>query len=130
MAFMKFREPNHVLWRGVRPAHDGEQVYVDKAIVDGTAVLYTVAAGKIFYLCSWTASGYFVAPGGHGILSVYDAVPAEDFRITILRTALTFGHQLSGNFWPPLEVPATYSIRIFASNANVTMYGSIHGWVE
>ena len=39
---MEYREPNQVLWRGVRPAHNGTQVQGYAAVVGiATAAMYT-----------------------------------------------------------------------------------------
>jgi len=75
MALMKFREPNQVRRVGVRPAHDGTQVLERGSADNATVVLYTVPAGKVFYLCHAWLNVQGVAAGSV-YLAIYDGVPA------------------------------------------------------
>jgi len=130
MALMKFREPNQVRRVGVRPAHDGTQVLERGSADNATVVLYTVPAGKVFYLCHAWLNVQGVAAGSV-YLAIYDGVPAV-WRL-LYTTAVpinTFYTVGEGNYYPPIEIPTTYSLRINSVGANCTARGLIHGWVE
>lgn len=130
MAVMSFREANHVLWRGVRPAHDGTQIIEYKYANNNTQVLYTVPAGEVFYLCGFVIAAFTTAVEGYIGLAIYDAVPAQ-YRVLQygIGGADTY-REITKSYWPPLEIPATYSLRNVSGAATVHIYTNIHGWVE
>lgn len=130
MAMMKFREPNHVLWRGVRPAHDGTQVLEDGEANNSTVILYTVGAGKTFYLCGYSLGIYATAALNSSALGVYNAVPALVTVLHRVRTAVDFPLHITKSYWPPIEIRATYSVRLWSAIVTLFVRGCIHGWVE
>ena len=130
MALMKFREPNQVKWQGVRPGHNGTQVLADGQCDNSTIILYTVPAGKVFYWCGWNMIAYGPAAAGDSYLYIYTAVPAIWRRIQRFFYAITDSRALSKSYWPPLEIPEGYSIRLVSTVVGHALQGSIHGWVE
>lgn len=130
MAMMHFREPNQVKWVGVRPGHNGEQIIKQTNVANGTVVVYTVTVGKTLYLCTaelayvavgaaraelWVESGGGVYLAGLLMLVGQAAVVGDPHIIT---------------FWPPLEVPSQYVIKLRSWAAAPQVYGMIYGWEE
>jgi len=75
MALMTYREANQVLWRGVRPAHNGTLVYDTFAIENNALSMYTVPAGQTLFLCNVIMSYLAIAAGRYAVY-VNTAVPA------------------------------------------------------
>lgn len=130
MGVMEFREPNQVLWRGVRPAHNGTQIAKDKTITNGTAIVHTVTAAKTFFLTAATFSVFGSAAAQRGELFVRDADDLNPYLIFLLGLGAA-GHFSEGlPFNPPLEIPAGYDVCIFSNDANLGAAAFIHGWEE
>jgi len=130
MALMHFREFNQAKWKGVRPAHRGTQVVKDGVAEGALVILWPGSATQVFYLTSWTLGVMIGAAGDWGSLGAYDAVPASWYRIALIRKTALDGGELAGNFWPPLEIPLNYTVRIETNAAGCFAYASVHGWIE
>lgn len=130
MAVTKHREPNQAKWVGMRPGHNGEQVFEAGAVDNGTTILYTVPAGKVFCWCGWNAVSAGNAYNVKTFLEVYDAVPALSLSVQRFGSAVNSALALSRTYWPPVEIIAGYSIRIRSTLANISLYCGINGWVE
>ena len=130
MAVAKFREPNRARWVGVRPGHDGEQVMILGAIVNATAIVYTVPAGKMLYLCEWMLADMDNATGAmyFSIRNVADVWVRDLAGIRIVVASSWISDH--GNAWPPIEVPAGYDLYAYSSGAGLTARCSAHGWIE
>lgn len=130
MALMKFREPNEMLWVGIRPGHRGTQVLEWKLADNATEIVYTVPAGKVFYLTffSWYSSRNINA---WGAVAVWDTTPAE-WRRLIRMSGFTgeAGNAGAVSLSFPIEIPAAYSIRVKSSAAGFSAGCTVHGWVE
>ena len=127
---MLYREPNMVKWVGVRPGHNGTQIAKYAAVVNATAIVHTVTAGKTLFLCTATL-GMSVASAGSGILFIRDGADV----LTMLLAALQWsagGGLHSGPFtaYPPIEIPSGYDIVVESTAAVLTVVGSIFGWEE
>lgn len=127
MAYARYREENIVNWVGVRPGHNGEQIHVHLSVPAADwAIVYTVGAGKVLlldyaFLCS------AIAGAATQYLSVYTDAPAELARILAgYQAAAVSGIPKSASFWPPIEIPAGYSIRGYQSGIIATTC-IIHG---
>ena len=121
------REPNMVKWIGVRPGHNGEQVWESGELLAlGNTLLYTVAAGKLLLLFDVNLSIQTSAASVEGGLLVYDAVPAIVDYFLHFRVPPNFSVTDSTAFWVPYEIPATYTVRLIASAAGY-VYGGFHG---
>ncbi len=125
---MKFREPNQVLWRGVRPAHNGEQVRRMYTIEDAIYNLYTVPDDQTLYLCHSQMNIRQVADG-EAFFAIYDPVPSWWYMMH--RTEVLVGAVVSpsiASYWPPIEVPEKYILRIHSSAAGLKVEGCFFGW--
>ena len=130
MALMKFREENHVKWMGVRPGHDGAQVLERASANNGVTILYTVPAGSTFYLCHAWLDVDAVAAGSVN-LSIYNDVPAIWRLLYVSSVPITTNRLIGeGSFFPPIELPAAYSIRVESTVLNCIARSFIYGWVE
>ena len=130
MALTTFREPNQVRWFGVRPAHRGTQVIKDGIVTSAaTATIHTVA-GTMFYLCGYSALCWGQTYSLPTFLEIYDGVPA--IWKTLLRGAQSANSAqwLSKNYWPPLEIPTGYTIKVRCTLDDHGIHVCIDGWEE
>lgn len=130
MSVMAFREPNQVLWRGIRPGHNGTQIIKDDTVTGTVKTIYTVSSNVTFYLTSWTFSIDIATIGDEGRLYIQTGAAAHFVNICRIQSQVVSSGFLSGNFWPPLEVPMEYTIKIYTPDAGCTLYAMIHGWEE
>lgn len=130
MSEMSFREPNQVLWRGVRPAHLGTQILKYADANAATVVVHTVSAGKVFYLTFFSHTGFLSAAGEVSELIIRNAADALQLRLSRFESPAseTLSVAVGLNF--PIEIPALWDIAIYSSNAGIVSYGSIAGWEE
>ena len=132
MALMKFREPNHVKRVGVRPAHDGTQIFTrGNQLGAGENIFYTVPAGKTFHLTYYHVSSRLsAAVAAEGGLVIYDSTPAL-WQWIVYHEYDVAGHQVSFlGYTFPLEIPAGYTLRNNVSHANMDCLCIIVGWTE
>jgi len=130
MSAMKFREPNEVLWRGVRPGHRGEQVAEYKEVANGTAIVYTVGAGKTFFM---TTANFICDSSVTATLATLYVRNASDVLQYYLGVAYfrAVGQIVAPmTFNPPLEIPAGWDVVIASDSANLKTRAFIHGWEE
>jgi len=130
MALMEFREPNRVKWVGTRPGHDGTQVLEYGDAAGAIVIVYTVPAGKTLYLCDATMM-YATLAAGDGWAEISTAVPVTVtylFRDILIAGIAVFTKQAT--YWPPIEIPSGYLIRVRSSAAGLTARLMVHGWVE
>ena len=111
---------------------NGTEVTVSQQTAAATDIVHTVTAGKTLYLDSWTmsikcSSG---ATGGQvGLLGVRDALDAFQFFLDRFESAtIDINVANSGCFPTLLTITAGWDIYTYSSNANVEVYGFIHGW--
>jgi len=130
MALMTFREANHVLWQGVRPAHDGTQIAKNATITDGVVTIHDVTVGKTFFLTDWVFHINASAVPHFGSLYIATPVPVTVFTISFIRLDAIGQQTLSCAYFYPIEIPATYLIRIASSDAAADVSGFVHGWEE
>lgn len=130
MSLMHFREPNQVKWMGVRPGHNGEQVLAYDTVINGAQVVYTVPAGKVFFLCEANLLSISNVTGKIA-LTIYDAAPA--LLLTLGGISMIVAQSQGTDhytYWPPIELPAGYSIRVESNIAGLEARSSIFGWIE
>jgi len=130
MALMSFREENHVKRVGVRPAHDGVQVWEYNEVTNGWVNIYIVPAGQTFYL-TWYSFEIITLAAGSALLTISTAVPVSVIFLAgciVVAGANTPNTVCSLAF--PIEVPEGYRIRLNSAAAGLRVRGSIHGWVE
>ena len=130
MALMTFREPNQARWQGVRPGHRGTQVTKSGEASNATVVVYTVTAGKVFYLTHYTASA-FLSVNGDCVFFVTNAIDVVKYDLTKLTFRPLYGSPVvSGSFNPPLEIAAGWKIKVLSAAVNCYAHLFINGWEE
>ena len=130
MALMLFRERNKAKWVGIRPAHDGTQVYAASSAVNTTTTLYTVPAGKTLFLtfAQLTREG---TGTGFTSLAIYDGVGALVATILISNAIANATMSEAASFeMDPWEVPEGYTVGVRSSAANTTARACIKGRIE
>lgn len=130
MALMKFREPNQVLWQGVRPAHDGTQVLKRALASNNIAIVYTVPAASTFYLCH-AVIGYSGMAAGLATSEIQNAVPAREINIFYdMMLAASEGVTKHAFFWPPIEMLTGWRVTVSSNAVGLDVHLNIFGWVE
>lgn len=130
MAVMSYREANQVKWMGVRPAHAGTQAYWHTVVnVAGVNALIPAHATRKYFITYYSIT-VASAVGIWADFQLSDAVPAVvwDFGMAQSVVALV-APTVTGNFWPPLEVPVGWSIAVFLSGID-WVNASMLGWYE
>ena len=130
MSRMLWREANRCRWVGIRPAHEGAQVLKSATATNQTLTLYTVPAGGVLYLLS--AELHQTAGACSAYLSVLDDAAVLQYvlgRVSFASSA-GFHFTISQQFFPPMELPAGWTITLASPNAGVSAGGSIYGWLE
>jgi len=130
MALMKFREPNQVRWIGSRPGHNGTQILEDARANNSAIRIYTTPADVTFFLCSLVLNLESVV-AGVAYCRVYDDGGAAQYYIferTVLAADPTMTIPFS--FWPPMELPTDWSVRVGSNIAGLILRGDIFGWIE
>jgi len=130
MSAMLYREDNKVLWRGVRPAHNGVQVAKSALATNNTVILHTVTAGKTLFL---TTMVYGTDPEAVGLCQMQVRNVADVVQYTIQNfiprtTSTSFSGSITFN--PPLEIPAGYDIILVSGIAMLDLNCFINGWEE
>ena len=121
------REPNQVKWIGVRPGHNGIEILESGNVDNGTDVVYTVPADKLFLWFGWNAIMISNAYSSACSIGIFNAVPVLVRNIQTFGTGANMATALSKSYWPPLEVAEGFSIRFVSTAAGRTLDGSIHG---
>ena len=125
-----WRESNRLRWVGVRPAHEGTQVVGRGGGENSEVICYTVPAGYVFFLCGIIPTFSTSTSGRYGEVRVYSDVPALAYRLFgILAYGLT---EVCApmSYYPPLELPAGYTLRTFSSGLASECYCAYNGWIE
>jgi len=130
MALMTYREANEVLWRGVRPAHNGTQLIKRQPCTNQTVMLYTVLAGETLHLCSATGAIEAVAAGIVTMAILDDGGVVQYYIMDEAVLAGQSGVTRSQTFWPPVEMPTDWQIRLISTAVGLQLQGSIFGWIE
>jgi len=130
MSAMSYREDNMVLWRGVRPAHNGTQVLKYIPASNAVVLLHTVTAGKKLYLCNVSMFFYADASGPGHIYSDNGAGGDVVYHLMGLHFATKSTVPYIRSYWPPAEFPAGYRFYVGSMAVGVNLYGSIFGWEE
>lgn len=130
MSALGFREPNEVLWRGIRPAHKGTQVAADAGTANATIVLHTVTASKTFFLTGAVFHYDGTTIGHRARLMVRNIANAIQYTIFTSLTGVAGHGDVSKSFWPPLEIPAGWDIAADSNAITLVVTAFIHGWEE
>ena len=117
------REPNQVKWIGVRPGHNGVEVF-EEFYGNATAEFYEVPADSLLLLFDWHL-GLTGAAGGDSFLEIRNAADVH-FRYiaSCSGQAANPGSNTSQALWLPIEIPALFDFRVITASTT-TAY--IHG---
>jgi len=130
MSDMMFREPNQVKWQGVRPGHNGKQVYWNTSTFAIGELVIVPASATLrrfitYYDMMLNPTGICIAQ-----LRVY-----TDGDVLVW----TFGHirnivngtsgDKTGTFNPPFELPIGWYI-VTSLSTGVSLETAILGWEE
>jgi len=130
MALMTYREANQVLWRGVRPAHNGTQIFQRRTADNETTVIYTTPADQHFYLCHCSLQFSAIAAGRAIIRARTDAAAIWAELIYEVILATSDGKTTGFSYWPPIEFPYSYDIVVISNAVGLGLQGMVFGWVE
>ena len=129
MSAMTYREDNKVLWRGVRPAHNGTQVLKYIPASNAVVLLHTVTAGKILYLNALILSCYTAQPASFvGYMTVHDELDNLQYYFFLFRCPGDGCVNGSLGFPFPLEIPEGWRINVLSNAALSYSTGFIHGY--
>jgi len=130
MALTGWVEPDQVVWRGIRWARRGNLLVKYGEIAYGTLLIYTVPAGRTFYLVGSVLSSAKINYG-NGQAWIRNASDACWFRLGDMMyiSGAVFA---TGVFTPaaPLEVPEGYDFVVRSSDPDLTLSLSFFGWEE
>ena len=127
---MNFREPNQVLWRGVRPGHNGIQVFGAGTATETAIDVYEVTAGKTLYLTYMQLNCNNSAGIHYGDLRWTDDSNVLQ-NILILHQFDGAGQLSNAVALPfPIEIPAGHKIRVNSVHAELDASATIFGWEE
>jgi len=130
MAIMNWRIGNEARILGVRPGHNGSQIFHNAIATNARVILYTVPSGKTLYLCETTVRTDSNVTG-------WCYVHVRDITDTFVRVLCMINVIANviiptdhNHFWPPVEIPENYTIAVESNTAGLNAYGSIFGWEE
>jgi len=129
---MVYREPNQVQWLGVRPAHNGVQIFEHGGQIGaGTNTLYTVPVDKILFVTFAQIGSRLVADQDCKAYLSVDPREVGALRRVLDHYYDKAGHQAtSGTFNPPIEIEAGGTVKINSDHADLDVRGSFHGFLE
>jgi hypothetical protein len=123
-------ERNQVLWRGFKPAHNGEQIFGDGHANNNSTILYTVPIGKILYITyiHFSFSGNVAGVVGH--FHIRDG--GDNIKGYLSYNRVFDDGQIahSCSLFHPIVVPQTYDVVLFSNHANAWADGSFVGFLE
>jgi len=130
MALTGWVEPDQVVWRGIRWARKGNLLVKYGEATNGSTLIYTVPAGRTFYLV-----GSLLCPtnfnNGYGRGYIRDASDTIWFSLGLYGAGSGQG-LCAVVFQPsaPMEVPEGYDFVVSSSVAGHTASLSFYGWEE
>ena len=129
MARMGWREANRARWVGIRPAHEGTQIWGLGVANNNTVAIYTVPAGRVLYLARAALLKY-------DNVSVASWLGVRDAGDVLVHYLCSLRYQAdqtvtspSAEYFPPLEIPAGYDLAVYSSVVT-NVYGSYFGWLQ
>lgn len=134
-------EADQVLWRGVRPVEGIRGVWPARNAVRvnkrgsqvsvGTAIVYTVPAGKILFISSSVFTTRMSAVAGAGAnMAVRDTDDVTDYYMVDHKYGSIYQQTTSQYYLPALEAAAGYDVTVFNSHAALQTAGIFCGWLE
>jgi len=134
-------ETNEVMWRGVRPVsgirgvwpeRDATRVVEDVSQAGiGTAIIYTIAAGKRLFMSGFSHASRLSANGAYwSKLKVRDDNDTDVYTFNIHYFDIA-GQMANGLFLSPaLEVIEDYDVVLQSNHATLDTFATIFGWLE
>jgi len=130
MSAMSYREDNKVLWRGVRPAHNGTQLIGYGTATNNTVDVLQVTAGKKGFITELNIAFSFTV-AGTGYVYWTDSLNAVIESLYVISTvAMSLVMAIPVKYWPPLEIGSSDKIRIASNNASIAIKCTAKGWEE
>ncbi len=130
MALMGWREANRARWVGVRPAHYGEQVAVSSVKSNGTQIVYTVPAGKVFHLCALGCVARETTGASGGTIGIRNAADVVQYQVFEHYPNFASIFTQSIPFNPPLEIPAGFDVYILSTTLTLIITCFLFGWID
>jgi len=97
----------------------------------GTTIVYTVPASKKLYIHSVEISMRTSADGAtSGRMGVRDSGDNFKYYVFYPQLIITGAISLSEHYSPALELLTGYDLYLMTAEANVTLRGLFHGWLE
>jgi len=134
-------ETNEVRMFGVIPSYganpipvgkipnNGVQIVKHKTIENGEGIIHTVNDRQILYLTAITLTIENAGAAlGVGAIRIYDATPAYVKLVFSLGVGTMLGDSASLTFFPPLELEAQWSLRVYSSLASLVANAFLHGY--
>lgn len=127
---MNYKETNQVKWLGVRPAHYGDQIIIDQSVVNGSVIVHTVTAGKVFYLENFLMRFWSANAGNNALVGVRNVADVHQYVICQMKLGAGIGDNVGMSFRSPIEIPAGYDVYLTVSGVGSDGLCSVSGWEE
>jgi len=130
MARMGWRENNRAKWVGIRPGHYGTAVDLYESMSNGELIAYIVPAGYVLYISELTFTSRGTAAGAYCNARI--KTDADVVLLALIEHSYAAAGQLSTSrtFFPPMEVPAGYTVGIRSTSDKSTGILCLHGWID
>jgi len=118
--------------QGIWPAEGSTRVNAsDYQSGIGTTIIYTVPAGKKLFLASVLTTVRSIANGYYiGYIGVRDHNDAFQYWVHVSYFIIIGQVTEPQNFRPALEAGPSFDVYAYTNDANITVRGTIHGWLE
>jgi len=127
-------QPVHVYGgvKGIWPPEGSTRVHGHNIQAgSGTTIVYTVPASKKLYIHSVEISMRTSADGAtSGRMGVRDSGDNFQYYVFYPQLIITGAITLSEHYSPALELLTGYDLYLMTAEANVTLRGLFHGWLE
>ena len=139
-------EGNQVKWVGIRPVYPTENIQIQMGafettvggvtrvqvnkcanVNDDTAIIHTVTADKVFYLCGVTMSSN-PGVGDTCRIAVRNGADVEQYCLLYLVSSALQGRNSNLPLFMPIAIPAGYDIVLTSTNSDA--HGFITGWEQ
>jgi hypothetical protein len=127
---MSWIEKNRAKWIGVRPAREGTDIILDGTATNGTTVLYTVPAGKVFNLISSNLCVTAVGAGRSTLRVLRGGATIYLLGVITIITAAGVCPSAPFNPSTPMGLIAGDIIDVSSTAVGHTSRGEVYGWEE